>query len=304
MGAVATGVVAVETLATIAAVTTVVGMVTDSKELKHIGSGMALGALGAGIMGLGTAAETAAGTAGAAGSGAASGGAAAADAGAAGASATDAAATGAASGAADAGAVTGSVGGTAATTYPLPDLATAPTAGIAGTDAAGGSGIINSAASGASPAATAATDAGGIAAPAGASAPLGPVSPTAPAAPWTPSGPSPLEQSIQHAIANSSAPAQSSSSFFGDTFGKVGNWMNSNKTLAAGVMNMAGGLAQGAANGYAADRNFNLQQQIIDTQRTNANAQPRINMTVNPNAAVFSKPAQTYPGIIAGARGG
>lgn len=109
---------------------------------------------------------------------------------------------------------------------------------------------------------------------------------------------------MDNSLAYPAGGAQSSSSFFGDTIGKVGDWMSKNKLLAAGMLNMAGGLAQGAANGYAADRQYNFQQQVYNTQVANANAQPHINMTVNPNAAVFSKPVQTYPGIIAGARGG
>lgn len=311
-GAVAEGLVAVETLATIAAVTSVVGMVTDSKELKSLGAGMGLGAMGAGLLGLAPAeaATEAAAAAGNAGASAGSAGAAGAGAGA-GADAAGAAAANAADTAAATGGVTGSVAG-GADALPLPDLAN----GVPGmTDAASASGgIVNGAAAPASSASSSlAADAGGITAPAGAvaptgiGAPLGPVSPTAPVAPWSPAAGSAIdsatEGAIQQGIANT-APIQNSSSFFGDTLGKVGTWVNNNKTLAAGVLNMAGGLAQGAANGYAADRQYNMQQQIYNTQVANANAQPRINMTVNPNAAVFSNPPTNYGGIIAGARGG
>jgi hypothetical protein len=57
-GSVAVGLIAVETLATIALVTTAVGYVTDSPILKKIGAGMGIGSAGAGLMGLGEAAAT------------------------------------------------------------------------------------------------------------------------------------------------------------------------------------------------------------------------------------------------------
>ena len=57
-GSVAVGLIAVETLATIALITTAVGYVTDSPILKKIGAGMGIGAAGAGLMGLGESVAT------------------------------------------------------------------------------------------------------------------------------------------------------------------------------------------------------------------------------------------------------
>jgi hypothetical protein len=137
--------------------------------------------------------------------------------------------------------------------------------------------------------------------------PTGPVAVNAPTAPWTPAGAaSPADSAITGAI-NSTNPGDivNSGNYFGQsTMDKVGAWMGNNKSLVSAGMQMAGGLANGAAQGYAADRQFNQQQGVIDRQNANANAQPRINMTVNPNAKVYGNQSKTYNGIIAGARGG
>jgi hypothetical protein len=295
----------VETLAIAAAVTSVVGVVTKSKELTRIGAGMALGAAGAGVLGLGEAAGTAAGTAAAdAGTARAGGSVVGGEAAGSSAAATVAGdAAGAASGAANAGAVTGSVGD-ASLAGGVPGLPPVD-ASLAG---APSTGIIGSAANPAAATVDATTAAGGVGAPAGAVAPAGPFAPNAPSAPWSPAG-SGVDGAISNAV-NSTNPADftgSSDFFSGSTLDKVGNWVNNNKTLASAMLNLGGGLAQGVASGYAADRNYQTQQDYLNLakqQAANANAQPKLNFTVNPNVNVFNNPQKTYGGIIAGARGG
>lgn len=303
-GAVAEGIIAVETLAAIATVTSVVGMVTDSKELKALGAGMGLGAMGAGLMGLGDAAAGAGAAAGAEGTSAAGG------------MATEAGSV-AADGAANAANVT---------TFGVPD----PMAGItdlsggaaagaapAGAEAAmpigdgGGAALGGNPMAGGDPSAMAATgptqaapDVTGVNAPGAPSGPAGPAGATAPTTPFDPAG---TENAMPIGDGGGSGTFQSSGNYFGDTISKVGTWVDKNKTLASGMMNMAGGMMQGAAKAYEADRNYGLNKSLLDMKQQemrNASAQPTINMRVNPNAAVFSNPPQQYAGIIAGARGG
>jgi hypothetical protein len=297
-GAVAEGIVAVETLATIATVTSVVGAITGSKALMSLGAGMGLGAIGANLAGLGEAAtESSVAT-----------------------TATDAAqnagttaadsATNAAGAAGDSGAVTGAVADPAAgiTQTPL-DGSAAVNAGASPAAAEtaepigdGGASAATSSAPAADTGATQATP--DVSAPSSPDAPAGPSAPSSPADQIQNPGDFTRYDRANYPVNNGGF--QSSGGFFGDTIGKVSSWMDKNKTLASGLMNLGGGALQGASKMYEADRQYDINQSLLQLkqqQAANAKAQPTIGVTVNPNANVLNNPQQTYSGIIAGARG-
>lgn len=300
-GAVAAEIVTVSTLATMATVVSVVGAVTGNKTLMKLGAGMGIASLGSSL--LSTATDGAASAAGAAVDQSAAE------------TARLAAGEQAASAAGDAAtATTGAVADTSTgiAQHSLDTMSLDPAAAEAAAPIGdGGGSIVSQARSTVAPSAADVASTSSAIEPAsstlGASAPTSPaeagvVGPTGPADVGAPSSPADSIRTpgdfARYDRANlpvGGAQIQDSNSFFGKAF----DWMEKNKTLTAGAMNLAGGALKGLGDAQQADRLYDLKQREF----ANASAQPTVNFTVNPNANVYQSKPQQYAGIVARARG-
>jgi hypothetical protein len=119
--------------------------------------------------------------------------------------------------------------------------------------------------------------------------PDSPVAPDAPNAPTSPADAEKLGTGIQD-----------SKGFFGKTLDFLNDPKNKN------LITLGGNVLSGIQKGQQFDQLYDLKAQEnarANQMLANGSAQPAINIRVNPNANVFSNPAQQYNGIIPRVRG-
>lgn len=292
-GGVAAGIVAVETLAIVATVTSVVGAVTGNKTLQKLGMGMGLAAAGAGLMAN-------------AGEGAASVSSEVASKNAVEHAASETSnlasrfpapeslanqastvASSAPSVAVDSG-LSGApdiLANTNATSYVQPEtiggLGSSPGASTAATEAAkSGAGAASS------------LDVGAPTTPADSVAKLGANAPSGPTSPY--------DSSLGGKDPFGANTIDSSKNFFSNTWDKTSAWLEKNPKTANTLLQVGGNIASGIAKSAESDRLYGLQSQQLQMQQqqaANAKAIPTIGSIINPNYV------RSGPGIVSNALG-
>lgn len=293
VGGVAAGIVAVETLAIVATVTSVVGAVTGNKTLQKIGMGMGLASAGASI--LSSAGESAA---------------------------TVSSEVASQNAVEHAAAETSNL----ASRFPAPEslanqtstLANAPSAvsvdaGLAGapdlianTNATSfvppeTQGIVSNAAQQTAAATEAAKSGTSAASSLDVGAPTTPSDSVAKLGANAPSGPtSPYDASLGGKDPFGANTIDNSKNFFSNTWDKTSAWLEKNPKTANTLLQVGGNIATGIAKSAEADRLYGLQSQQLQMQQqqaANAKAVPTIGSIINPNYV------RSGPGIVSSALG-
>lgn len=292
-GGVAAGIVAIETLAIIATVTSVVGAVTGNKTLQKLGMGMGLASAGASLL------ASAEGAAGAAASTAVDQSAAETArlaAGEATAAAGETAAGNLITQEATGGIVSNATSAFDSSLAGAPDIMGAPST-LAGESATQATSIANAptaaaveTANATNATANSAFNAGNITTPVDTAANLGVSAPSSPYDMASFGGKDPFG-------ANEILKPKS---FFGDTWDKTSAWFEKNPKLGNTLLQVGGNIASGIAKSAEADRLYELQStqlQMQQQQAANAKSIPTINSMVNPNYV------RSGPGIVSNAMG-
>lgn len=291
-GGVAAGVVAIETLAIIATVTSVVGAVTGNKTLQKIGMGMGLASAGAGMLAssegaAGAAANTAldqsaAETARLAGKESILAGA-------------ENASTNLVAQEATGGIVSNATSAIDTSLAGAPDvMGVTPLAD----EAAQATSIANTptAAAEASNATNATSNSafkvGDITTPSDSVAKMGANAPTGPTSPY--------DSSLGGKDPFGANTVDDTKSFFGNAWDKTTSWLDKNPKTANTLLQVGGNIATGIAKSAEADRLYALQSQQLQMQQkqaANANSVPTIGSIINPNYV------RSGPGIVSNALG-